>query len=85
MWAVDRKNQFKRQYKHLHPEIQKRVDNALTILVNEQNPAKPEYHKVGNFTSAFAAKIQGDLCKLEHFKGIKIVSSSQMLKILKNL
>jgi hypothetical protein len=71
MWAVDRKNQFKRQYKHLHPEIQKRVDNALTILVNEQNPAKPEYHKVGNFTSAFAAKIQGGSLQTGAFQGNK--------------
>jgi addiction module RelE/StbE family toxin len=48
VWAIERKNQFKRQYKHLHSEIQKRVNDALDALAAEQNPAKPELHKAGN-------------------------------------
>jgi len=48
MWTFERKNQFKRQYKHLHSEIQKRVNDTLGILAVEQNPAKPEFHKMGN-------------------------------------
>jgi addiction module RelE/StbE family toxin len=48
VWTTERKNQFKRQYKHLHSDIQKRVNEALVILAEEQNPAKPELHKTGN-------------------------------------
>lgn len=57
MWTVDRKNQFKRQYKHLHSEVQKRVDDILNLLIEEQNPAKSEFHKTGKIKCLHAYPI----------------------------
>lgn len=57
MWAFVRKTQFKRQYKHLHLEIQRRVNDAMVILAGERNPAKPEFHKTGKIKCLHAYPI----------------------------
>ncbi len=46
LWEIERTNQFKKQYKKLDPDSQKRVDDAITELVLSNNPAQlGEYKK----------------------------------------
>jgi addiction module RelE/StbE family toxin len=57
VWTFERKNQFKQQCKHLHSEIQKRVNETLIALAAEQNPAKPEFHKTGRIKCLYACPV----------------------------
>jgi len=48
LWKIDsERNQFKRDYKHLSPDLQKKTDDAIMDLATSQDPRKKGSHKTG--------------------------------------
>lgn len=47
MWQIDRRPQFRRQYKLLGGERQKQVDNAILELAYSEDPTKKGEYKAG--------------------------------------
>lgn len=50
MWIPERTKKFIRQYKSLHPDLQKKVDIVITELVESENPTK-----LGEYKSSIKA------------------------------
>jgi mRNA-degrading endonuclease RelE of RelBE toxin-antitoxin system len=48
LWNIDgERNQFKRDYKHLSSDLQKKTDDAIMELASSQDPRKKGSHKKG--------------------------------------
>lgn len=49
MWTIVLEDAFSRDYRHLHSEIQKRVDDGINYLQNAPDPAKCGEPKKGRW------------------------------------
>lgn len=58
MWNIDQEsNQFKRDYKHLSSELQKKMTDAIRDLAASQDPRKLGEHKTGPLSCLHAYEI----------------------------
>ncbi len=54
MWEADFDNIFRRQYKRLDSQLQKRIDDAIAEIIGSENPAKLGEQKRGHLRHFYA-------------------------------
>lgn len=56
-WEAETTNTFRRSYRNLNSEIRNRVDEAIVLLLNCENPRKCGLRKIGRWTGAYSYEI----------------------------